>query len=92
MKAFLSFVSSKTQSLLGHQIPHHKVRPGGSRVAHAPLTLLAESANAIGPNTDITKWVDSLNTLKLSDRIVAYERLFRCLTRSKFHGARYSRE
>lgn len=76
MKAFLSFVSSKTQSLLGHQIPRHKVHPGGSKVAHAPLTLLAESANAIGPDTDITKWVDSLKSLKLSDRIVAYEGSF----------------
>ena len=76
MKELLSFVSSKTQSLLGQSFPQLKVRGSEQNVARNVLAFFAEAANTVRPNTDIDDWVKSLGSLKITERIVAYEASF----------------
>lgn len=77
MKELLSFLSTKTQTLVGQRFSRYKVHNAdGSRVAQARLAFFAEAAGSIGPDTDIAQWVDYVKGLKPAECIVAFEASF----------------
>jgi len=73
MKEIFSLLSSKTSSLVGKK-PAKLQDPGsGSRVAQARLAFFVEAFNSISADTDLKAYTKDLESLRLPDRVVAYE-------------------
>ncbi|MBX9666050.1 MAG: DUF1702 family protein [Candidatus Obscuribacterales bacterium] len=76
MKELLSFFSNKTKSLVGQQFVRLQGPEKSTRTAQEALAFLAESYNAVGPDTDLPRFVAECEKLNLIQRVVAYEGAF----------------